>query len=126
MKRNDVLKCSVCGNMVECLHVGGGELICCEKPMEILVENTQEDVALEKHVPIIERIDAGYRVKVGEVEHPMLEKHYIQWIELISDNEIKRVYLDPNQTPEAIFSCSKAKKIFAREYCNLHGLWRSK
>lgn len=124
MKKNDVLRCAMCGNIVEYTHVGGGELICCGKPMEKLEENTV-DAAVEKHVPVIEKIEGGYKIKVGEVEHPMVEKHFIEWIELIADNEIHRVYLAPEQKPEAVFYTT-ATKVFAREYCNLHGLWRSK
>ena len=124
MKRDDVLKCALCGNIVEYTHVGDGELICCGKPMEQLVENTV-DAAVEKHVPVIEKIEGGYKVKVGEVEHPMLEKHFIEWIELLAENEIHRVYLAPGEMPEAVFY-TKATEVFAREYCNLHGLWRSK
>lgn len=123
MKKDDVLKCALCGNIVEYTHVGDGELICCGKPMERLVENTV-DAAVEKHVPVIEKIEGGYKVKVGEVEHPMLEKHWIEWIELFAENEIHRVYLAPGETPEAVFY-TKATEVFAREYCNLHGLWRS-
>lgn len=124
MKKNDVLRCAMCGNIVEYTHVGDGELICCGKPMEKLEENTV-DAAVEKHVPVIEKIEGGYKVKVGEVEHPMMEKHFIEWIELIADNEIHRVYLAPDQKPEAVFYTT-ATNVFAREYCNLHGLWRSK
>ncbi|MDR1761922.1 MAG: desulfoferrodoxin [Bacteroidales bacterium] len=123
-KRDDVFKCAMCGNIVEYTHVGDGELICCGKPMEKLEENTV-DAAVEKHVPIIEKIEGGYKVKVGEMEHPMIEKHFIEWIELLADNEIHRVYLAPGKKPEAVFY-TKATKVFAREYCNIHGLWRSK
>ena len=126
MKRNDVLKCALCGNIVEYTHVGGGELICCGQPMEQLVENTV-DAAREKHVPVIEKIEGGYKVKVGEVEHPMLEAHFIEWIELIAGDKIQRVYLQPGEKPEATFCCCCCKtEVFARAYCNLHGLWRSK
>ena len=127
MKKNDVLKCALCGNIVEYTHVGNGELICCGKPMEQLVENTV-DAAREKHVPVIEKIEGGYKVKVGEVEHPMLEAHFIEWIELIAGNKIQRKYLQPGEKPEATFycCCCNATEVFARAYCNLHGLWRSK
>jgi superoxide reductase len=92
--------------------------------MELLKENST-DAALEKHVPIIEKIDGGYRVKVGSVEHPMTEAHYIQWIELVTDDKVMRKYLTPKDKPVAEFKTG-AKKVYARAYCNLHGLWKSK
>ncbi|MFZ5760717.1 MAG: desulfoferrodoxin [Thermodesulfobacteriota bacterium] len=119
-----VYKCEVCGNIVEVLHAGGGELVCCGQPMKHLVENTV-DAAKEKHVPVIEKIDGGYRVKVGSVAHPMEEKHYIEWIDLIIDNRtVQRTFLKPGAAPQADF-CTDASEISAREYCNLHGLWRA-
>lgn len=117
-----VYKCSVCGNIVEVLHVGGGELVCCGKPMVLQVENTT-DAAKEKHVPVIEKTANGYKVKIGSVPHPMEEKHYIEWIELIADGKAYREFLKPGDKPEAEF-CITAATVSAREYCNLHGLWR--
>lgn len=120
-KRNEIYKCSECGNIVEVL-CGSGHGV---GNMQLLTENTT-DAATEKHVPVIEKIDGGYRVSVGEVEHPMTEAHSIQWIELITgDNEVLRKYLDPTDKPVAEFK-TEAKEVYAREYCNLHGLWRSK
>ncbi len=124
MEVNQVYKCSVCGNMVEALHVGGGTLSCCGKPMEALSEKTS-DQGMEKHVPVVEKTASGYKVKVGSIPHPMEAAHYIQWIELIADGEVHRKFLKPGIPPEAEFKCS-AKNVFAREYCNIHGLWRSK
>jgi superoxide reductase len=118
-----IYKCELCGNIVEVLHGGDGELVCCGKPMKRFVENTV-DAAKEKHVPVIEKIDGGYKVKVGAVAHPMEEKHYIEWIELIADGKAYREFLKPGQVPEAIFKI-EASSVTAREYCNLHGLWRS-
>ncbi len=117
-----IYKCAKCGNIVEVLHAGSGSLYCCGQPMTLLSENTT-DAALEKHVPVIEKIDGGYRVSVGSVEHPMLENHYIEWIELITDQETLRKYLAPGEKPVAEFK-TDAVKVTAREYCNLHGLWR--
>jgi len=117
-----VFKCELCGNIVEVLHGGEGELVCCGKPMAAMTENTV-DAAKEKHVPVIEKVDGGVKVKVGEVSHPMEDKHYIQWIEIIADGKVYRQFLDPGQTPEATFKV-EASQISAREYCNLHGLWR--
>ncbi len=118
-----VYKCELCGNIVDVLHAGGGELVCCGQPMKLFVENTV-DAAKEKHVPVIEKTANGYKVKVGSVAHPMEEKHYIEWVELIVGDQVYRQFLYPGQTPEAEF-CVKADKVVAREYCNLHGLWKA-
>ncbi len=118
-----VYKCELCGNIVDVLHAGGGELVCCGQPMKLFVENTV-DAAKEKHVPVIEKTANGYKVKVGSVAHPMEEKHYIEWVELIAGDQVYRQFLYPGQTPEAEF-CVKADKVVAREYCNLHGLWKA-
>lgn len=123
-KRNEVYRCSVCGNIVEVLHEAGGTLSCCGKPMVLQNENTV-DAAREKHVPVIEEIEGGYKVKVGDVEHPMLENHYIEWIELIDGEKVMRHYLKPGEKPEAVFY-TNSKDVYAREYCNLHGHWKSK
>ncbi len=122
-KRLEVYKCDVCGNIIEVLHAGKGNLVCCEKPMNLLVENTV-DAAKEKHVPLIEKVDAGVKVKVGEVAHPMEEKHWIEWVEIIADGKTYRQYLNPGEVPEAIFNVT-ADQITAREYCNIHGLWKA-
>ncbi|MGA8242750.1 MAG: desulfoferrodoxin [Desulfobacterales bacterium] len=118
-----IYKCEACGNIVEVLHGGEGELVCCGKPMVLIKENTV-DAAKEKHVPVIEKIEGGYKVKVGSVPHPMEEKHYIEWVELIADGKAYRQFLKPGQAPEAIFKIDAAK-VTAREYCNLHGLWKA-
>jgi len=118
-----VYTCPLCGNIVEVLAVGGGELVCCGQPMQLLVENTV-DASKEKHVPVIEKTADGYKVKVGAVAHPMEEKHYIAWIELIADGKAYREFLRPGQAPEAFF-CLKAAAVTAREYCTLHGLWKA-
>jgi len=122
-KRGQVFKCEICGNVVEVLAAGGGELVCCGQPMKLLEEKTM-DKGSEKHVPVVEKKGSGYLVKVGSVPHPMENSHYIQWIELIADNGTYRKYLEPGQKPEAEF-CVKAGKVSAREHCNIHGLWRS-
>ncbi|MGO9145844.1 MAG: desulfoferrodoxin [Desulfomonilia bacterium] len=121
--RLEVYKCEVCGNIVEVLHDGKGELVCCGEPMKLYKENTV-DAAKEKHVPVIEKTAEGFKVKVGSVTHPMEEKHYIEWIELIADGVAYRKFLKPGDAPEAEF-CINAKEITAREYCNLHGLWKA-
>ncbi len=122
-KRLEVYKCSVCGNIVEVLVGGAGELVCCGQPMALQTENTV-DAAKEKHVPVIEKTDAGYKVKVGSVAHPMEEKHYIQWIELIADGKSYLQFLNPGDAPEAVFAIA-AESVTAREYCNLHGHWKA-
>ena len=122
-KRYDIFKCDVCGHIIEVLHEGQGELVCCNQPMKQLVENTT-DAAQEKHVPVIEKVDGGYMVKVGSVSHPMEEKHYIEWIELIADSTAYRQFLKPGDVPEAMFKVDAAN-VTAREYCNLHGLWKA-
>jgi len=122
-KRLEVYKCGVCGNIIEVLHAGKGNLVCCGQPMNLLVENTV-DAAKEKHVPVIETVEGGVKVKVGEVPHPMEEKHWIEWVEIIADGKTYRQYLNPGETPEATFNVT-ADHITAREYCNIHGLWKA-
>jgi superoxide reductase len=122
-EQNQVYKCSICGNIVEVLQRGDGELVCCGQPMNLLVENTV-DASKEKHVPVIEKTKNGFKVKVGSAPHPMEALHYIQWIELIADGKSYKEFLKPGMKPEAEF-CIKANKVTAREHCNLHGLWRA-
>jgi superoxide reductase len=117
-----IYKCNVCGNIVEVLHGGVGELVCCNEPMKLLDEKTA-DTGKEKHVPVIEKVNGGYKVKVGEVPHPMEEKHYIEWIELLADGKSYRQFLKPGTAPEAIFEV-KGDSVSAREHCNVHGLWK--
>lgn len=121
-ERLEIYKCDVCGNIVEVLHGGGGELVCCGQPMNLLVENTV-DAAKEKHVPVIEKVEGGVKVKVGDVAHPMEDKHWIEWVEIIADGKAYRQFLNPGQAPEATFNI-EADQVTAREYCNIHGLWK--
>jgi len=116
MQLNEIYKCNICGNIVEMVHVGGAPLVCCDENMKLQEENTV-DAALEKHVPVVDAM----KVKVGSVEHPMEEEHYIEWIEMIKDGNVYRKYLKAGEKPEAEFCVSG----FARAYCNLHGLWKS-
>ncbi|SKA80686.1 superoxide reductase [Clostridium sp. USBA 49] len=118
-----IYKCEKCGNIVEVVHASGGILSCCGQPMTLLTENTS-DGAKEKHLPVIEKVDGGVLVKVGSVEHPMIETHYIEWIEIHTANKVYRKYLNPGEKPEALFKVEE-DVLFAREYCNLHGLWRA-
>jgi superoxide reductase len=123
MERLNVFKCSVCGNIVEVMFVGGGTLTCCGKPM-VLLEPKTADSAKEKHVPVIEKIDGGYKVKVGSVPHPMEPNHYIQWIELVAGDVVQVAFLKPGAPAEAVFETGAAS-VTAREHCNIHGLWKS-
>jgi len=122
-KRLEVYKCQHCGNIIEVMVGGGANIVCCGEDMQLQAENTV-DAAKEKHVPVIEKGNGTITVKVGSVAHPMEEKHYIQWIELIADGKVYRQFLEPGQAPEATF-CVTAENVSAREYCNLHGHWKA-
>jgi len=122
-EQRQIYKCAKCGNIIEVLHVGAGELVCCGEPMDLQKANTV-DASSEKHVPIIEKTEKGVKVKVGSVPHLMEESHFIEWIEVIADGKSYRTFLHPGDAPEAEF-CIEVENITAREYCNLHGLWSS-
>jgi superoxide reductase len=119
----EVYKCEGCGNIIEVIHGGEGGLVCCDQPMKLLDAKTA-DQGKEKHVPAIERVAGGVKVKVGSIPHPMEEKHFIEWIEVIADGKAYRQFLEPGQAPEAVFAI-QAEVLTAREYCNLHGLWKN-
>ncbi len=121
-ERSQIYKCEVCGNIVEMLHTGIGELVCCGQPMKLYKENTT-DAAVEKHIPVVSKTENGILAKVGSVAHPMEESHYIEWIEVLSGDKAHRQFLKPGQSPEAMF-CIESDDITVREYCNLHGLWK--
>jgi len=121
-KLYEIYKCNICGNVVEVLHTGVGELVCCGQPMELLKEK-KEDEGLEKHVPDIEETDSGIIVEIGSVPHPMEEKHFIEWIEVIADGQVYRKFLKPGDEPKAEFEV-EGENIVARSYCNIHGLWK--
>jgi superoxide reductase len=123
-KRLEVYKCEVCGNIVEVIRVGGGELVCCNQPM-ILMQPKTEDQGKEKHVPVIEKTDTGVKVKVGSVPHPMEEKHFIEWVAVDTDRGPFRKFLKAGEAPEAEFHI-KENVLGAREFCNVHGLWSGK
>ncbi len=124
LKRNEVYKCDICGNIVEVAHSGAGALVCCGKNMEQMTENTT-DAATEKHVPVITLTNDSVTVTVGDVAHPMDDAHYIEWIEILVDGKVYRQYLQAGDTPEATFNISTTT-VLARGYCNLHGLWSAK
>jgi superoxide reductase len=123
-KVQEIYKCMICGNIIEVLHAGQGQLVCCGKPMVKQEERTQ-DASTEKHVPYIEKTEKGILVRVGKNQsHPMEEKHYIEWIQLLADGTSLRRFLQPGDKPEALFKIV-ASSVEAREYCNVHGLWKN-
>jgi superoxide reductase len=121
-ERLQIYKCELCGNIVEVLHGGAGELVCCGEAMKLYEENVT-DAAVEKHVPVSEPAEHGIKVLVGSVAHPMEEEHYIEWIEVVADGKAYREFLKPGDAPEATF-CVDAENVTLREYCNVHGLWK--
>ncbi len=129
-EQKQIYKCSICGNIVEVLHTGAGQLVCCGQPMNLFKEKTGDE-GKEKHTPVIEKTETGIKVKVGSIQHPMEETHYIEWIEVIAEDQVYRRFLNPGDTPEAEFNIQadkikvQADKIKARAYCNIHGLWKT-
>ncbi|MCK5343641.1 MAG: desulfoferrodoxin [Candidatus Heimdallarchaeota archaeon] len=126
-EQNEIYKCDICGNVVSVIETGAGELVCCGQPMKLLEEKTSEQEGNEKHVPVIETIEGGVRVKIGSVPHPMEEDHHIELIQLVKENNImigKR--LKPGDEPAADFCCiADAEGLTARALCNKHGLWKN-
>ena len=123
-KLNEIYRCEICRNMIEVLHAGKGKLVCCGAPMKLLKTHSKGEYA-EKHAPVIESADAGIKVKIGAVQHPMEKKHYIEWIEVLCSDAVLRVHLTPEDKPEAYFPIKKLDVKKARAYCNVHGLWTS-
>lgn len=115
--------CPVCNIVVEVQSGGFGKLVCCGQPMELTAGKTA-DSSTEKHVPVIEKIDGGYKVTVGSTIHPMTEEHYIVMIELVADGLSCIKYLQPGDAPVAEFKV-EAENVSAREFCNVHGLWKA-
>lgn len=120
----ELFVCSICGNVIEVVNTGASALVCCNKPMDKL-EAVAKDASLEKHVPVVESVDGGIKVKVGSIAHPMEEKHYIAFIEVSTKDQVLRAELAPNQAPEASFSVKSDEVVEVREYCNVHGLWKA-
>lgn len=118
-----VYKCEVCGIVAEILDGGAGEPVCCGQPMALLAERTADE-GREKHVPVVETVADGLRVKVGSVPHPMERKHFLQWIEVLAGGTSYRRFLQPGQAPEAAFPI-QPDNVTVRAFCNLHGLWRA-
>lgn len=123
-ERLEMYRCEICGNLVQVILAGGGELVCCGQPMTLLKPNTIEDVALEKHIPVYIQRENGVEIQVGSVLHPMNDDHYIMFIESISEdrNRMKLQYLHPGQEAKMLLE-QKLGKEKALEFCNLHGLW---
>ena len=125
-KRYQIYKCEICGNIVEVLHEGMGQLVCCNQPMKLLEEKIEEQ-GKEKHIPVVERSNRGVLVKVGSVPHPMEEVHYIEWIEIETKEDlVLRKFLKPGDKPEAEFEVTMENISVVREHCNIHGLWAEK
>lgn len=120
---HQIYKCESCGMIGEVIHASNKAPSCCGDDMKRLAENST-DGATEKHVPVIEKIEGGYKVSVGSAPHPMEEKHYIEWIELLADGISYKAFLKPGMPPVATFK-TDARKVVARELCNIHGLWRA-
>jgi superoxide reductase len=120
-KKLQVYKCEICGNIVEVLHEGVGQLVCCGQSMKLFEEKAQEE-GKEKHLPVTEKTDKGIKVKVGSVPHPMEVNHYIEWIEVVTENGTEKKFLKPGAEPVAEFLCTQGV-VSVREYCSVHGLW---
>jgi superoxide reductase len=120
----ELYHCSICGNVVEVVNTGATSLVCCKKPMEKLVAGSK-DASMEKHVPVVEDVDEGIKVKVGSAAHPMEEKHFIRFIEVLTKDQVLRAELAPNQAPEASFLVKADDVVEVREYCTVHGLWNA-
>lgn len=125
-EKEEIYRCNICGNMVEVLHIGTGKLECCQNTMELLKER-EEGTGPEKHIPVLEETDQGVKIKVGSIPHPMEENHCIEWVEVVADDQIYRKVLKPGDVPEAEFNLKldDISQIQIREYCSIHGLWKS-
>lgn len=125
-EREEIYRCNICGNIVEVLHSGTKNLECCKNPMELLKEK-EEGMGVEKHVPVLEESDEGVKVSIGSIPHPMEEKHCIEWVEIVADGKVYRKVLKPGDAPEAEFKVKPEdiSQVVVREYCSIHGLWRS-
>ncbi len=122
-KKGQIYRCEICGNIIEVVHTGAEALVCCGQPMKLLQEKSEEE-GNEKHLPVIEKMETGIKVKVGSIPHPMEEKHYIEWIEVITKDGAFRKFLTPKDAPEAVFNINYDDVISVREHCSIHGLWR--
>ena len=124
VNQREIFKCEICGNVIEILHASSNSLVCCGQPMQLMIEKSEGEYA-DKHSPVIESNEDGVKVKVGAVSHPMEENHYIEWIEISTDQGESKKFLNPGEKPEAVFPV-KNKDVKSRMYCNVHGLWKNK
>jgi superoxide reductase len=122
-QKKEIYKCNFCGNIVEVVHAGVGELVCCGQPMEKMSEKNQEEGLTEKHLPVVGSNGQKITVKISSMAHPMEEKHFIEWIEIETTDECLRKFLKPGDTPETEFAISTTN-FQVRAYCNIHGLWK--
>jgi len=122
-ERLQAYKCDICGNIVVVVHAGVGKLVCCGQPMTLLAEKTGGPGS-EKHLPVVVVSDGGISVRVGEVEHPMAEDHYIEWVELVAGDNVCRRFFKPGEKPEARFPLYEGR-VEVRAFCNKHGLWKA-
>jgi len=122
-QKGQIYKCDICGNIIEVVHTGAESLVCCGQPMRLLQEKSAEE-GQEKHLPVMEKTDNGIKIKVGSIPHPMEEKHYIEWIEVITKDGVFRKFLNPGNVPECVFNVDYDAVISVREYCSIHGLWK--
>ncbi|MEJ2268039.1 MAG: desulfoferrodoxin [Nanoarchaeota archaeon] len=123
VNKKEVYICNVCGNVIEVLHASSNNLVCCGQPMNLMEQKSEGENA-DKHSPVIEKDSEGVKVKVGKVEHPMEENHYIEWIEISTEKGESKKFLKPGEKPEAVFPV-KADIKHARMFCNIHGLWEN-
>jgi len=124
-KKKQIFRCPICGNIVEVVNVGGGTLVCCGQPMELLKEKSSDE-GMEKHVPVVSIDGDKVLVKIGSVPHPMTEEHFIQWVECIVNGDSYFKKLHPNDVPEVEFEIEgDLSNITVRLYCNIHGLWKA-
>lgn len=126
-KKLELYKCNICGNLIEVVLPGDGELVCCGQPMNLLEANTT-DATKEKHVPFFVKKDDELEIRIGSAPHPMEQEHYIQFIEVVSKDEryVKRKYLYPSEEPMFTLRGYDVDSLTAKEHCNLHGLWEAK
>ncbi len=123
IKRHQIYKCELCGNIIEVLHAGKPALVCCGEPMKLYDENTT-DAAVEKHVPVVEKSDGKIVVSVGSTLHPMQDKHWIEWIQVLAEGKTWTKFLNPGDEPKAEFALD-VDTFTVRAYCNVHGLWKA-
>ncbi len=124
MKNTKFYICPHCGNIVEVVHDAGVKPFCCGQKMQELVPNTV-DASGEKHIPAVKVGDGIVEVNVGSVDHPMVDVHWIEWVQLVTDKGSYRKWLNPGEAPNVKFLLSRENPVAVYAYCNLHGLWKT-